>query len=70
MRADPVPQNAAGMVLPERPIAQAHAGRPYAANLLKTDGRVPWVFLEELEAFVGKRPHVLWQLPVAQPEGR
>jgi hypothetical protein len=49
---DPIPKDAVRMVFAERAMMEASASRPYPANLLEADRRVPWVSLEKLKVLV------------------
>ena len=56
----PIPQDAVGMVFSERAVMETNSSRPYAADFLEADGRVPWVSLEQLKVLVGEFTQGFW----------
>ena len=51
-------------------MVTADPGRPYAPDLLEVERRVTWILFETVVGVVREFLDVLWQGPIARPEGR
>ena len=49
---------------------EANANGVKHPNLLESDGRMPWVCLEQGKVLVGQCPDVIRELPIVKPEIR
>ncbi len=70
MGANPKPHQPISGLYSECAMVAAHPDRPEALDLLEVERRVTWILFETVVGLVREFLDVLWQGPIARPEGR
>ena len=70
MMPDPEPLETIATLSRESAVVEANPRRVENSNLLKAEGRVPGICLEQCKVLVGERPDAVRELAVVKPEVR